>query len=61
MLKKFEYQEFERVEDAIETMMKYYRENELVNDTDKMEEIFYTTLGLTKEKSKSHIILPIKK
>ena len=43
---KFEYEEFNKVEDAIKKLTTYYKENKIVDSHDKMEEIFYQTLGL---------------
>ena len=46
---KFEYEEFNTIEDAISKLITYYKENEIVDSPDKMEEIFYQTLGLKKQ------------
>ena len=48
---KFELEEFVRIEDAIQKLISYYREYELVDDSDKMEEILYQTLGLRKQEN----------
>ena len=48
---KFELEEFVRIEDAIQKLISYYREYELVDDPDKMEEIMYQTLGLSKQEN----------
>ncbi|HIR58566.1 MAG TPA: hypothetical protein IAB38_00800 [Candidatus Onthousia excrementipullorum] len=37
---KFEYEEFNKVDDAIKKLVSYYKENEIVDNPDKMEEIF---------------------
>ena len=50
---KFEYEEFNNIEDAIQKLISYYRENELVNDANKMEEIFYKTLDLKNQKKET--------
>ena len=46
---KFEYEEFNKVEDAIKKLTTYYKENKIVDSHDKMEEIFYQTLGLKRK------------
>lgn len=46
---KFEYEEFNKVEDAIKKLTTYYKENKIVDSPDKMKKIFYQTLGLKKE------------
>ncbi len=46
---KFEYEEFDKIEDALQKLISYYKENELVDNPNKMEEIFYQTLGLSKQ------------
>ena len=48
---KFELEEFVRIEDAIQKLISYYREYELVDDPDKMEEIIYQTLGISKQEN----------
>ena len=48
---KFKLEEFNRIEDAIQKLISYYREYELVDDPDKMEEIMYQTLGLSKQEN----------
>lgn len=48
---KFELEEFDRIEDAIQKLISYYREYEFVDDQDKMEEILYQTLGLHKQEN----------
>jgi hypothetical protein len=50
---KFGYKEFNDVRDAIQELISKYREYDLVDDLDKMEEIFYTTLGLEKKDNKT--------
>lgn len=46
---KFEYEEFNKVEDAIKKLTTYYKENKIVDSHDKMEEISYQTLGLKRK------------
>ena len=46
---KFEYEEFNKVEDAIKKLTTYYKENKIVDSHDKMEEIFYQTLELKRK------------
>ena len=46
---KDNYEEFDNVEGAIQKLMSFYRKYNIVNDPDKMEEIFYETLGLEKK------------
>ena len=46
---KFEYEEFENIKDGIKRLINYYKKYNLVNDPNKMEEIFYQALGLKKE------------
>ncbi len=48
---KFEYEEFNTIEDAISKLITYYKENEIVDSPDKMKEIFYQTLGLKKQEN----------
>jgi len=48
---KSELEEFVRIEDAIQKLISYYREYELVDDPDKMEEIIYQTLGISKQEN----------
>ena len=48
---KFEHEEFVRIEDAIQKLISYYRKYKLVDDPDKMEEIIYQTLGISKQKN----------
>ena len=48
---KFEYEEFNKVEDAIKKLTTYYKENKIVDSPDKMEEIFYQTLGLKRKET----------
>ena len=50
---KFEYEEFNNIEDAIQKLISYYRENELVDDANKMEEILYQALGLNNQKKET--------
>lgn len=47
---KHEYEEFDKIEKAIQRLIAYYKEYELVDNPDIMEEIFNQTLGLKKEK-----------
>lgn len=49
---KEEYEEFDRVEDAIQKMISFYKRCDFVDNSNIMEDIFYQTLGLTKNKSK---------
>src|SRR5699024_7589965 len=46
---KFEYEEFNKIEDAIKKLTTYYKENKIVDSHDKMEEISYQTLGLKRK------------
>lgn len=48
---KFECEDFAKIEDAIQKLILYYKENELVDDPDKMEEILHQTLGLSKQEN----------
>jgi len=48
---KFEYEEFDTVEGAIQKLISYYKEYEMVDSPEKMEEIFYQTLDLSKNES----------
>ena len=48
---KFEYEEFNTVESAIQKLISYYKEYEMVDSPEKMEEIFYQTLGLSKNEN----------
>jgi len=48
---KFEYEEFTKIEDAIEKLVSYYTEYEMVNNHLQMKEIFYQTLGLKKNEN----------
>lgn len=48
---KFEYEEFNKIEDAIQKLITYYKEGEIVDNPDKMEKIFYQTLGLKKQEN----------
>lgn len=48
---KFEYREFRKIEDAVQKLVSYYKENELVDNSDKMEEIFFQTLNLKKDEN----------
>ena len=50
---KFEYEEFNNIEDAIQKLISYYRENKLVDDANKMEEILYQALGLKNQKKET--------
>ena len=47
--RKFGYEEFDDIKDAIERLIKFYQEYEYIKNPDKMREIFYQTLGLEKE------------
>ncbi len=49
--RKFQYEEFIKIEDAIQKLISIYEEEELVDNPDKMEEIFYQTLGLSKQEN----------
>lgn len=51
---KFEYEEFNKIEEAIQKLISYYEENEMVNSSAKMKEIFYQTLGLCKKENKGY-------
>ena len=55
---KNESKEFQDVRDAIQRLISYY---EGFVDTDKLEEIFYQTLGLTKRDGMDMSASPIKK
>ena len=57
---KFELEQFDNIEDAIDRLVLCYKEFELVDDTDKMKEIFYQVLGLNHQ-NKSEIKLVKKK
>ena len=48
-MKKFHYETFDNIHDAIHKLVSFYKEYEMVDDSDKMEEIFYQTLGLVKK------------
>ena len=50
---KFEYEEFNNIEDAIQKLISYYRENKFVDDENKMEEILYQALGLRNQKKET--------
>lgn len=53
---KIGYKEFDNIEDAIQELISYYKKYEIVNDPEKMEEIFYQSLGLSKDnKGKKNI------
>ena len=45
-MNKFDYEEIENIYSAIDKLINYYEENELVNDSYKMKEIIYQTLNL---------------
>lgn len=49
--RKFQYEEFFKIEDAIQKLISIYEEEKLVDNPDKMEEIFYQTLGLIKQEN----------
>ena len=44
---KFNLEEFDNIEDAIDKLVSYYKEYDLVDDPDKMKEIIYEALGLS--------------
>ena len=46
---KFEYEEFYDIEDAIQKLIFYYRLYEIVDDSEKMKEIFYQSLNIEKK------------
>ena len=48
---KFEVQKFDNIEDAINKLALCYKNFELVDDADKMKEIFYQVLGLNLDKT----------
>lgn len=48
---KLEYKEFTKIEDAIQKLVSYYKEYELVDNPNKMKEIFFEALGLKKEQN----------
>ena len=48
---KFEYEEFDKIEAAIQKLISYYKEYKFVDDPEKMEEIMYQTLGLNKQEN----------
>ena len=43
---KFDYKEFDSIEDAINTLIESYQRIYDIQDIDKMKKIFYETLGL---------------
>ena len=46
---KFYYEEFSKIEDAIEKLISYYNQRNMVNNSNQMKNIFYETLKLKKE------------
>ena len=50
---KFDYQEFNNIEDAIEKLINYYEENEMVSNPEAAKAIFKEVLNLTKDKKLS--------
>lgn len=48
---KFELEEFDKIEDAIQKLVSYYKEYEFVDNPEKMKEIMYQTLGLSKQEN----------
>lgn len=48
---KFQYEEFIKIEDAIQKLISIFKEEELIDNPNKMEEIFYQTLGLSKQEN----------
>lgn len=48
---KFEREELDNIEDAIQKLVTFYKENELVDSPEKMEQILYQTLGLSKQEN----------
>lgn len=52
---KFEYEEFDKIEDAIQKLISFYQENGFIDNPNKMREIFYQTLGLDRSKKLSKI------
>ena len=48
---KFQYEEFDNIKDAIQKLISFYTQYKIVDNPEKMEEIFYETLGLDKEEN----------
>ena len=48
---KFEYEEFDNIEDAIQKLVAFYEENELTSNPLNMKEIFYQVLELHKKEN----------
>ena len=48
---KFNYEEFDNIKDAIQKLISVYIDFHMVDNPEKMEEIFYQTLGLDKEEN----------
>ena len=46
---KFDYEEFDDIRDAIQKLISFYKKYEFVDNPQKMEEIFYQTLNLSKD------------
>ena len=49
---KFDYEEFDNIEDAIHRLVSYYKEYDEVDNPELMEEILFETLGLNKQDKK---------
>ena len=47
---KFDSQEFYNIETAIDGLVNYYMENEMISDSERMKSIFMATLNLSKTK-----------
>lgn len=50
---KFEYQEFNNIEDAINKLVEYYAKYEMVSEPEKVRTIFIETLNLSQNKKLS--------
>lgn len=50
---KMEYQEFKDLKDAIERLISFYKEWNYVDDSNKMRDILYQTLNLTRKEKNS--------
>ena len=46
---KLHYSEFDTIEAAVERLVSYYRENDLVDDSNRMKMIFYETFSLNEQ------------
>lgn len=46
---KLNYEEFSKIEDAIQKLISYYIDRNIIDNPTKMEKIFYETLNLKKE------------